>query len=455
MKYVFAIAAAVLLFGSHTFAETRAECANSCNSTFGTGDSVGGRDCLSKCASIPEQQPVQASGPSCMDRLQQLVNACQTASDTARNSCDESQNTGMAQAQQAAVVLGQQVSTSVQAACSSMGKISQAANAATAAYQMNCASDVNSCNSTCDQALQFYNQQGGCIVGPPLPGQRSMAGAPTEINDLKKVCSDLRKKADTAQQAVNNFLTTTLQAQNCANDSSGTSAAVTPELCAANPNLAGCTAAGTVDCTKPELANTNKVCICAKSPNDPQCMSGQSAGNSTSLASTGSISGSRTASNSDLGTDGDMFGLPQIDQAPVNRTPGDAIEGKQGAGAPLGSDGGGSGSGGAGGRGGGGGKSTDPIQVTAGFYSGGGGGGGWGGGSGGAGEKNPQGMGGLAAKAGVPGGPNLRQFLPGGTFDPRRGVAGASGPDGITGPNSNIWMKIQNRYQVVGPSLMP
>jgi hypothetical protein len=46
--------------------------------------------------------------------------------------------------------------------------------------------------------------------------------------------------------------------------------------------------------------------------------------------------------------------------------------------------------------------------------------------------------------------------LPGGKFDPRaRGIAGISGPDGITGPHSNIWQKIQNRYQAEKPKLIP
>jgi hypothetical protein len=35
-------------------------------------------------------------------------------------------------------------------------------------------------------------------------------------------------------------------------------------------------------------------------------------------------------------------------------------------------------------------------------------------------------------------------------MDPRvnRGLAGITGPDGITGPHTDIWKKIQNRYQV-------
>jgi hypothetical protein len=34
-------------------------------------------------------------------------------------------------------------------------------------------------------------------------------------------------------------------------------------------------------------------------------------------------------------------------------------------------------------------------------------------------------------------------------------VAGSSGPDGITGPHSNIWQKVNNRYRTVVPTLLP
>jgi hypothetical protein len=50
---------------------------------------------------------------------------------------------------------------------------------------------------------------------------------------------------------------------------------------------------------------------------------------------------------------------------------------------------------------------------------------------------------------------DLKQFLPGGQMDPSRGLAGAAGPDGITGPNSDIWKKIKMRYYSVTPSLLP
>jgi hypothetical protein len=65
------------------------------------------------------------------------------------------------------------------------------------------------------------------------------------------------------------------------------------------------------------------------------------------------------------------------------------------------------------------------------------------------GEKNSD------AKNGLP---DLRQFLPGGYADPRAhvGVTGLQvGIDGITGPHTDIWKKIQNRYQVLQGTLQP
>jgi hypothetical protein len=41
---------------------------------------------------------------------------------------------------------------------------------------------------------------------------------------------------------------------------------------------------------------------------------------------------------------------------------------------------------------------------------------------------------------------NLQQFMPGGANDPKRAIAGVVGPDGITGPNTNIFRKVNGRY---------
>lgn len=148
----------------------------------------------------------------------------------------------------------------------------------------------------------------------------------------------------------------------------------------------------------------------------------------------------------------DIPGLDQI--SPGSKSPSSArgLDGKVGGGAGIG--GGDSGSPGGGSGGGGGYGEEDPLRVTAGFYGAGGGAGGSLGGRGGSGGAG--GYGGQRAANGAAGGPDLRAFLPGGKYDPRqRGIAGATGVDGITGPHTNIWHKIQNRYQATSPTLLP
>lgn len=159
------------------------------------------------------------------------------------------------------------------------------------------------------------------------------------------------------------------------------------------------------------------------------------------------------AGKKDDGTGGDMPNLPSMVQGKMDTSAGQAVDGQQGGGSPL--SGGGGGAGGSG-HGGGGGAPDDPA-VTAGFYGGGVGNGMPGGvpNEGASGSGVPGKRGGANTSAAGNGRTDLRQFLPGGKFDPQRGLAGAAGPDGITGPHSNIWEKVQNRYKVLSPTLMP
>lgn len=433
-------------------------CADNCHTSSG-GNIEQYQACLcQKCGSNGGDGQFQcptsssASATTCNTQMQALIQKCNESTSEAQNSCDDSQNTGLAQAQQAAVGIGSVVSQSVAAACSAMGKISQTANAAVAGYQMNCSASVSSCSSDCAAAMSYYNSTKGCsvdpsLVGPPGPPNTAFK---TQITETQKVCTGLNAKVQQAQQALNNFMATTLQAQNCDSLTSGTSS-VTTELCLQNPSLAGCSAIN-MDCSNAAMAS-NKVCICSKNPNDPSCLATQSASNMTTSASTTPGLTSSSASAGDLG---DLGSTPEIAQGKMPTSGNDApIDGKQGAGAALGGN---SADGAAAGAAK---KATGEAAaaeagVNAGFYGGGSGGGSFGG-SGGGGSGDPLNRFAMAAgAAGKKDGVNLRQFLPGGNMDPRaRGLAGISGPDGITGPHSDIWQKIQNRYQVVGPSLMP
>lgn len=378
---------------------------------------------------------------ACAAKLADLNNACGAKTLDATNSCDDSQNSGLAQAQQVAVALGQSVSASIEAACSAMGKISQAANAATAAYQMSCQSSVSDCTSACNAALQYYNT---CTKN----GYTNI-DLQTAIKDSAKTCTSLQAKANQAQQAIQNVLQTAMQAQNCASLSSGTSAAAT-DFCVSNPNLAGCTNT-VVDCSSAEMA-TNKVCVCAKNPNDPSCAAATSVSDMSSSAPTAT----RTTA-SDASDIGDLGGTPEITQAPLNKTATDpGIDGKQGSGTSFSSNGADFGSSDNRASGKSGANSGDSAAaIGSGFYGSGGGSGSSVGGSSSGQNENPYIVKTDLSKE-TKSTADLRKFLPGAQFAPKaQGIAGSTGVDGITGPNSDIWLKVKNRYQIVTPSLIP
>ncbi len=413
--------------------------------------------CYQSCVSknMTSQKADEPDPQICISKMEQLKSACNVGAQEAQNSCDDTKDSGMNSAQQAIGGLGQQLSSSVKGACSTMGMISAAANAAMSAYQMNCQNSIENCWTACDAAVNYYMAKNGCFLGIDA----SIAnGDPVlvSMNNSKRACRALTAKSDQAKVGMQNLMTTLGQANKCSNSVNGTGVLI-PEICKTNPTMPGCSNLGNIDCSRPELAS-DKVCVCSRNPNNPICMSGNNAG---SILPPGGGPSDPYKDKGKIGSDafsgGDLNGLPDIVPGKVSSGSNDpAIDGRQGKGAMLGGEDAKSAAAAGGGHGGGE-KETDPTKVNAGFYSG-GGGGSFGGGSGGAGGGA---YGGYDSGNGkMPNGdPNLRQFLPGGAFDPRsRGLAGASGGgglDGITGPNTDIWRKIQNRYNVVSPTLMP
>lgn len=411
----------------------------SCQEQNGSYECVGG--------SGDSAQGSASSMSQCQAQYQQLSQKCEAEYNETANSCDEKNDTGMTSAMsalsQASLLMGQQTASSITASCSKMAGLTQAANAATAAYRMLCQSAISSCRSTCDELVTFVKQNPACGRDPSLIAQSE---------DQANLCLNFDSKMQEAQAAVQNFAATAANASQCASLTTGDMQV--PQICLANPNLPGCSTITASDCSKPEMAS-NKVCVCSRNPTDPTCVGLKSSGN-TALASSTLTSRLNGSGANGSGLDiGDIPDLPSIEHGQVKSGGGTGVDGKQGAGANLGSSD--MGGGAAGGPGGGGGAYGDEAghDVNAGFYGGGGGAFGTNGrtyGSGGGGTGGYGANGQAARDNGV----NLRQFLPGGKYDPRaRGIAGASGPDGITGPHSNIWQKIQNRYKVISPTLMP
>jgi len=407
-------------------------------------------------------------GTNCQEQYRSLYQQCQSQIDDATYTCDEKNDSGLNNvsdtASQIALLMGQQTSGSIQAACSKMADFTQAANAAVAAYRLTCSNSIGSCKSACDQLVSYASANSACLAGTPavfgdLPGISNAVSGGNHVSvaqSKRNRCNDFDAKISQANQAIQNYGATTANASQCAALTNGTGEP-SPEFCKANPTNIACQQMQNADCSNPQVAATSKVCICMKTPNDPACISEQKVGGEVvqpSLIDSGSRLGAASGNGDDVG--GDLFKVPNITPGQAGTQYGNPVEGSQGGGASLG---GGSAPGGSGPGGGGGGKAADEssASVTAGFYGGGSGGGmmGYGGGYG---SSNPGAAGagaGVGANAKGAAGPDLRKFLPGGQFDPKRGLSGFGGADGITGPHTNIWEKIQNRYRVMQPSLLP
>lgn len=414
-----------------------------------------GMKCVEDCKELagppaPVANPDTGASSQCMAQFQELLNKCETSKSEATNSCDQTQNQGMngisGTASQIALVLGQATSASTHLACSKMAALSQAANAAVLAFQGTCQSSITSCVSACSEAQSYIKQnQAACFAGLSASGMEEQLKSYTaQTSTPISLCKGLDSKVQQAQAAMNNIQQTAAASTACASET-----ASIPDLCLTNPKLAGCTTA-VVDCSSPSMAN-DKVCICTKNPSDPACIGSKSTGDA--YGGSQDFSSRMNASTTSFGGD-DIPGLDPIAQGTKSNGGGRSVDGKVGGGAGIaGGDGGG---GGGGSRGGGGDGGEEGSRVTAGFYGSGGGGGsaGVGGGNGAAGAGGRYGA--QAGAKGAAGGPDLRAFLPGGKYDPRqRGLAGATGVDGITGPHTNIWRKIQNRYQATSPTLLP
>ena len=383
-------------------------------------------------------------GKSTCSEYQSLVQACANQYTSTNSSCDASKDSGMnkvsSTASQLSLAFGQQSASSIQAACSGVGQVSTAANAALAGFRLTCSNAIKKCGDSCSEVVSYLKANPSCD-----PNSTELSAAQAEVTK----CSQFDAKINEANQAMMNVAQTLNNASQCA---SLTASGETPSICKNNPNLPGCTASGLMDCTNPAMAS-NKVCICTKNPSDPSCsanIQGLSGGTSLGSSDPSARLGNKNATASGEDTPGlDPIAQGQAGSADYSSG---AVSGKQGGGANLG--GGSGGSSGGGSRGGYAADGTAGHAVNAGFYGGGGGGSGFSGSGGGYGGGGYAGSG--SSTSGQNGAPNLRQFLPGGQNDPRsRGVAGSSGPDGITGPHSNIWQKVNNRYRTVVPTLLP
>ncbi len=374
--------------------------------------------------------------------LNNAVNSCKAVRDAAFVGCDQDQDSGMQGAQSDLLSFASQAGAMGMGACTKLAPILAGANAATVYFNKNCGDTRSDCMKTCKASADNLRQMAGPGIDSGYLAQQQGV-----VDGYYDECKKLDAKVAQSQQAIQGMVQAIPGVASCATGGNTDFSS----YCTANPTALGCATVAT-DCSNPQMAASNQICICKNNPNAAGCgpqvkvsdMGPAGGAEMSSLTGNGGPGSSISDSPfSTLGWDGNGM-APSSGKA-------DEIGGKMGRGANLGDSGGGA-PGGGDGRGGG---ASQAAQVNAGFR---GGGGGWGnGGNGGRGDgdgrpydpRNPQ----AAA-----GGPDLKQFLPGGKLDPKlvnRGLAGITGPDGITGPHSDIWKKIQNRYWLKNSELMP
>jgi hypothetical protein len=380
--------------------------------------------------------PTKPASANCIATFQSEYDDCEKETTSASDTCDADKDSGISQAKDGlgmfAVGIGQQMAA--QQACTGMGKAVGAANAAVATFTQTCSSAKSSCMVKCRNLKKHLEKEGDtCYTGQSSQLTQMRSQTSSELVS----CNNLDEKIQQGVAAVQNTMSTIVGAQNCA-------AALgidTLLYCKQNPLAIGCSVAST-DCSNATIAASSPVCICAKNPNDPSCMPAMKAADNNNFAGINSAGTSGGAAGAGTGIDG---GLDNADwQGGAWKKSNDLAEDPGGnkGGRPVDQ---GSGSSGSGANPAAAAAESKAANVNNGFRggAGGGSGGGYNGGGG-----NGNGGGNAALQAASAGGPDLRKFLPGGSMDPKaRGIAGISGPDGITGPHTNIWQKIQNRYQ--------
>lgn len=385
------------------------------------------------------------SGASCYQRLEQAQKSCIEKTAEADRGCAEN-NEAMTVAADATKLIGVGSLASIQLACSKLGKLSEVANAGFGGYQATCSVVQKSCENSCTEARELFNQP-GCV--PQQDVARWEATIMPKVDNNLKTCVRFKEKISEAGQHAIAALAQLQASKQCNED---VLAANNVNECITNPTNPLC--ADMQKCSNPEFAASNQVCKCVGSPNLKECIAtyGVGAGN-RGLASGGL--GNPNSSDGDGGGNTTMVG----NQTPPGTSPfadalrngasngGDANLGGQKGNAGLGGGGGGS-TGGAGlGNGSGAGGQGDPsdkLKINSGVYGGAAGGG--------MGYFGKPGSGG-SLRANV-GGVNFNK-MNGAQFDPRRYITGMDGKrEYVNGPNGDIFAIVKNRIDSKEPSLL-
>ncbi len=387
---------------------------------------------------------------TCVESFDGEVSNCEQATLNAARACDEN-NSSLSSvanlASQATLLVGQKGAGGIHESCSKMAKLAKAANLALVAYRQLCASAIRACTAACTANLN--PKCGGGADSARLAGEARAA-----MQGNASTCQQFSVKMSEASAAAQNFSMMHMNSKSCSmlTDGSGS----VSDICKLDPKNPVCESEEKMDCSKAEMA-AHKVCICRKSPLDPICSENSvvSEKQLMSVHMNRVQSGKRnleTNPEKSLNRDSLMHGEPskfigesvdsgvyksgQANLASPNLGPGleKRLRRKKGVG---------------------------DHPVVEGLYSS-------TGNQSGSEEKKYEKLNidvnGNSKKIGdekrVENVSNLRDFLPGGIHNPhgKRGLAGGPGEgglDGITGPHSDIWMKIRNCYQAISATLHP
>ncbi|UOF01403.1 hypothetical protein [Bdellovibrio reynosensis] len=384
----------------------------------------------------------------CEENFDAQIAACEQESLRAGDACDENSSSLSNVSNlvsQASLYIANKSASSITESCSKMATLSKGVSAGLMAYRLYCKKGIDSCSSTCSQTLIPR-----CTANR-VKSDLAVSAARKVMNQNKSQCMAFTRRMEEAAAAAQNYAGITMNAKDCASLTAGAGSAPT-ELCLTNPDYPGCRTEEKMDCSNPKMANT-KVCVCSGNPNHSMCR------NSTDTKESASLSlDTRLQNKKSTGFDSAQQEKLSHGERPEGDE-GESIDGRQGSDIHLHSashrsipEKRGKTK-----------KNISDRSVLGGFY-------------GSAGGKKLEGN--VAnpllvseKKAVKPtnddekeseernfAASDLEKFLPGNAMAPARGIAGTServGTDGVTGPHSDIWGKVKNRYEAVKATLLP
>lgn len=345
------------------------------------------------------------------DNQTSSVDLCTTARSEVDKACNSEEQGWMESISAVTRGLGPTLNQISPSTCGGIAAAQTGAQGALATFKMLCSNALDTCKQACT-------------------GTDSLS-----VSNLT-ACKSKGVKANEANQQVAAAMVTMQGSVAACRNAFGDMAGMAQAHCASNP------AACQFDMPQLQVGNVGADQAALPSPESLD---------SRGAASANNVGGSGGFNLSDLGEESEGIG------AIKPSTPGQDVGGAKGGGGASGGGGGPGGGAVAGGAGGKKGSGGLLSNILSGFFGSGGGGSGGGGGWKsffGGGKKDDAYAGTQTGK----GGPDLRQFLPGAMNDPmkNRGIAGQIvGKDGMTGPHSDIWKQIKNRYQYKRASLIP